>query len=177
MAAKGRWPSRYRSACCARAAAIGLQFAALALLAIGVVAVGWAPIAGGSDTGLLDRAVVAMAAAAAMAVVYGLGLTKLLPLESTWLAAARRLVTPLTGSAAVGIVFVLGIEVAETANFGSVLIDWPAIVVVAGTLLGLVAASLAAAVLPGRDPLGLSERGRTIYVLQPRFCWPYCSCT
>jgi hypothetical protein len=30
--------------------------------------------------------------------------------------------------------------------------------------LGLAAASLAAALLPGRDPLGLSERGRTAYV-------------
>ena len=43
-------------------------------------------------------------------------------------------------------------------------IAWPAILAVGLTLLGLSLAALAAAVLPGRDPLQLSERGRTLYV-------------
>jgi hypothetical protein len=40
----------------------------------------------------------------------------------------------------------------------------PAILAVALALLGATAAGLVAAVVPGRDPLGLSERGRTAYV-------------
>src|SRR5262249_46623406 len=39
-----------------------------------------------------------------------------------------------------------------------------AIAVVAAALLALVAAGLCFAVIPGRDPLGLSLRGRTLYV-------------
>jgi hypothetical protein len=59
---------------------------------------------------------------------------------------------------------VLGVEVYHFARTGGVPIRWPALVAVAAALVGLCAASLAAAVLPGRDPLGLSERGRQAYV-------------
>jgi hypothetical protein len=43
-------------------------------------------------------------------------------------------------------------------------IAWPALVAVGLALAGLTVGALAAAILPGRDPLGLSERGRTAYV-------------
>jgi hypothetical protein len=43
-------------------------------------------------------------------------------------------------------------------------IAWPARIAVLVALAGLAAAALLAALVPGRDPLGLSERGRTVYV-------------
>jgi len=39
-----------------------------------------------------------------------------------------------------------------------------AIAIIACAIIGLIGAGLCFAVLPGRDPLGLSERGRTVYV-------------
>jgi hypothetical protein len=44
-----------------------------------------------------------------------------------------------------------------------------AIAGVAAALLGLMAAGISFAVLPGRDPLGLSERGRKLYVYAAEF--------
>jgi hypothetical protein len=42
--------------------------------------------------------------------------------------------------------------------------SWPAIAATIVTFVGLAVACLMAAVVPGRDPLGLSERQRTVYV-------------
>ncbi len=59
---------------------------------------------------------------------------------------------------------IVGVELSMLAWHAAVVLPWPGIVAVAAILLGLVVAALAAAVLPGRDPLGLSESGRTAYV-------------
>jgi hypothetical protein len=76
------------------------------------------------------------------------------------------MVPALGGLGVLSVLGVLGIEAGYSFAGQDVAahIAWPAIVAVAATLLGLVAAALIAAVVPGRDPLGLSERGRTVYV-------------
>ena len=60
------------------------------------------------------------------------------------------------------------------ATHGEVPMALPAIALVAATLIGLSAASLAAAMLPGRDPLGLSERGRQAYVYATEILLAFC---
>jgi len=105
-----------------------------------------------------------VAATVGVAAFYGLVLSKVLSEASEWLAAAQRLMPALTVASGIAIVATLGLEVFQFANYGAVDIAWPAIVVVGVTLAALALALLAAAVLPGRDPLGLSERGRTAYV-------------
>jgi hypothetical protein len=62
------------------------------------------------------------------------------------------------------ILFVLAVEVRQFLDSGSVPIVAPAIVAIGAAIAGLAIAALVAALVPGRDPLGLSERGRTIYV-------------
>ena len=79
-------------------------------------------------------------------------------------ARPQRLVPVLAVIAAALLVVVLGIEVAAFANERPVPITWPALLAVAIALVGLAVAALVAALVPGRDPLGLSERGRTVYV-------------
>ncbi len=141
-----------------------LQMGALALGAVGAVMFGWAWLKVGTTLTLLNALVVVAAATATVGGLYGFGLSKFLREDSDWLAPARRLTPWLAGVSALAILATLGVEIYQFSQTGAVEIAWPAIVVVAVTLAGLFLAALAAAILPGRDPLGLSERGRTAYV-------------
>ena len=141
-----------------------LQFAALALGAVWAIALAWSPLDPATTGGLLNRSVAVAAALGAIVVIYGVGFGKLLPSGSEWLSAALRIVPVLIVAAGGTLLFVLGTESAMFARHGEVVMAWPAIVLVALTLVGLSGAALAAALLPGRDPLGLSQRGRQMYV-------------
>lgn len=141
-----------------------LQTLALSVGVIAAVAWGWAWLDPETTGTLLNRAVVATAALATMIALYGLGLAKLLSAASEWTRAARRLVPALIVLAGVSLGFILATEAVFFYEYRAVPISPLAIAVVAAALAGLVVAALAAAVLPGRDPLGLSERGRTLYV-------------
>jgi hypothetical protein len=141
-----------------------LQYAALLTGAIGAVAFGWSWLEPDTTGTVLNRAVVALAAIAFVATLYGLGLSKLIRRTNEWTAAAERLVPSLIAAAAAVLIFVLGFEAYEYVVIGATTISWPALVTVAIVLVGLCGAALVAAVVPGRDPLGLSERGRTAYV-------------
>ncbi len=141
-----------------------LQTLALALGALGAVMFGWSWLQPHTTGTLLNALVVMAAALAGVAAFYGLGLTKLLHDASDWLLPARRITPVLAALTLASLVAVLATEVYQFAYAGEVVIAWPAIWVVGLTLGGLSAAALAAAVLPGRDPLNLSPRGRTLYV-------------
>jgi hypothetical protein len=141
-----------------------LQYTALAFGAIGAVAFGlaWLPV----DIVLpgLHRLVVVVVALAAMIVFYGFGLVKLLRRENEWTRAASRLVPGIAAITGVALIIVLGHEVNHFVQTGNSGVLWPAILTVAVAVGGLAVAALAAAILPGRDPFGLSERGRQVYV-------------
>jgi hypothetical protein len=141
-----------------------LQSIALALGAAGAAAFGWAWLVPGATGTPLNVLVVLAAALAAVAVLYGLGLGKLLRETSDWLAPARAMTPWLATLVAGSIVAILAMELYQFINLPEVDIAWPAILAVGLTLAGMSAAALAAAILPGRDPLGLSPRGRTLYV-------------
>jgi hypothetical protein len=139
-----------------------LRDASLAFAVLGAVAWGWAWIDPASPARLLDRAVVVSVALGAMSVAYGLG-SKFLP-PSAWTQSARRMLPNLLALGGVSLCAVLAMEVHGYATHGHVVIAWPAIVAVVLALAALAGAALVAALVPGRDPLRLSERGRTIYV-------------
>jgi hypothetical protein len=161
--------------------AVGAQMFALALLARGTVrtalqylalvwgvffavAFGWAWLSPTMPAPWLHRFVVTVAALAVAVVVYGFGLVKFLKSENEWTRAGARLV-PALAALAVGLVLVvLAIETRAFVRTGSVPITTPALVTIGLALAGLAVAALVAALVPGRDPLGLSERGRTVYV-------------
>jgi hypothetical protein len=141
-----------------------LQYLSLALGAVGAVAIGWAAL-GPHTTGLLlNRTVVVATALAIVAILYGLGLTKLLKPDSDWLRAALHLAPMLVAADAIAILFALSFEGLAVINTGHVAMAPAAMITVVVVLIGLCIACVAAAVLPGRDPLGLSDRGRTTYV-------------
>jgi hypothetical protein len=141
-----------------------LQYAALVFGALFGVAFGWAWLPPDFPAAWLHRGVATAAALALATVIYGLGLVKLLRRENEWTRAAARLVPELIFVAAALVFVVLASEVAAFAADGLVPIVWSARVAVLVALAMMTAAALAAALLLGRDPLGLSERGRTAYV-------------
>ena len=141
-----------------------LQFAALGVGVLGVVAWAWAWIAPDAPSGVLDRLVVVLVALVGTSVLYGLGLTKLFRRETEWTRAARRLVPGLLALAGVVLALVLGTEAFERLEGGDVAMSFAAIVAVAAALLAAVVGALVAALVPGSDPLSLPERGRMAYV-------------
>ena len=141
-----------------------LQRGALVLGAIGSVLFGCAWLEIGVTLTPLNALATASTALAVVATLYGLGLVKLLRGESDWLPQARTLTPWLAAACAAAIIGTLAAEIHQFTQTGTVDMIRPAIVAVAFTLFGLFAAALAAAILPGRDPLDLSERGRTLYV-------------
>jgi hypothetical protein len=141
-----------------------LQYATLCVGVIGVLAWSWAWLDPTPSGNMINRVVVAAVVLGAMTALYGLGLGKLFPRETEWTKAAGRLVPPLAALGIGAILLVLAIEASYTLSGEKVVIVPAAIAAVALTLVGLTIAALIAAVVPGRDPLGLSERGRTVYV-------------
>jgi hypothetical protein len=141
-----------------------LQYSALVWGVLFAVAFGWAWLPPDFPAPWLHRLVVSAAALAVAVVVYGFGLVKFLKRENEWTRAAGQLVPPLAVLAATLILAVVAIETLAYLRDGEMPIQMAALVTVIVALAGLAVAALVAALVPGRDPLGLSERGRTLYV-------------
>jgi hypothetical protein len=141
-----------------------LQYLALVWGALFAALFGWAFLPPDFVEPWLHRLVVTVAAMAVVVVLYGFGLVKLLRRENEWTRAASRLMPPLAVITVGLVLVVLAAEVTAFVQDGSVQITTAARIVIGVALAGLIVAALAAALLPGRDPLGLSERGRTLYV-------------
>ncbi len=139
-----------------------IRYASLIVAVIGAVAFGWCWLP--PETSWLNRLVVLACALILSAVAFGLGLIKLLRRSNEWTVAAQELVPALVGLGTLTIVGVLISEVAMFVQDGKVAIAGPAILAVAVALAISAAACLVAAIVPGRDPLGLSDAQRTVYV-------------
>lgn len=147
----GHWRHRYET----------LTFGVLV-----VAELGWAgldPAAG--SLAWLHRCVLLMVALALMTLVYGVALTHWLPAGNSWVPCCRRMGPVLGLLASLVLLIVLGQEAfLYDPQFKRTPMAFAAVVVVAVALLGLIGAGISFAVVPGRDPFGLSERGRTAYV-------------
>jgi hypothetical protein len=185
-------PAGFLMAAGARPQAALLPTATLLLGVALVVEAGWAFLDPGGHAPAwlwLHRSVMAMFALALMTSLYGLAPRRWLPHTSGWAASCRRL-GPVLGIAAALLVPIILVQ--EAALFeghkaittlvsrmlrmppppaldaGAAATGTPmaplAIGVVAVALLVLITAAIRFAVRPGADPLGLSERGRTLYI-------------
>jgi hypothetical protein len=141
-----------------------LRFGALLLGMVGAMLWGWAWLNPGDGQQILDRGVIAMAVLAGSGVLYGFGLIKLLKAENPWLAAGQKMTPICIGGSLVALALILGGEVVYFFGSESVPMAHWSEAVVGASLVGLAIAAIVAAVVPGRDPLGLSERGRQVYV-------------
>ncbi len=143
---------------------VRLQLASLGVGVLGAIALGWAGVMPDSANALLDRMSAVVAALLGSSALYGIGLSKVLPHQTEWTRAGRRLVPVLLVLGFVGLIGVLGMEGVARFSGRDLPMSWWAITAVSLSLLAASVAAIVAAVVPGRDPLGLSEKGRTAYV-------------
>lgn len=124
---------------------------------------GWSLLPPAYSTVALDRLVIVMGVVALAAAVCGSGLARFLPETNDWTRAARTVAPWFAGTAALLLLGTLGTEVAMYRPAGAP-ISLPAALIAAGAILALAGACVVIALVPGRDPLSLSDRGRTVYV-------------
>jgi hypothetical protein len=145
--------------------AVALRYATLALGVLLVAQAGWALLDLGSPALWLYRSILLMLALVLLTLVYGLVLPRLLPPFTLWAECCRRL-GPVLGVLASCLLLVILIQ--EGLLFDSVTSRTPmalaAVLVVLLALVSMIAAAIQFAVVPGHDPLGLSDRGRRLYV-------------
>jgi hypothetical protein len=145
----------------------GLRYAALGLGTLMAIQTGFAfldPAGHAAGWLLLHRTVLLMVSLAAVTTLYGAVLAPRLSSQE-W-AKSRRRFAPGLGALAVAVLVAVMAQEAwlYTGEALGAPMATPAVVVVTLALIGLIASALVFAVAPGRDPLGLSERGRTAYV-------------
>ncbi len=141
-----------------------LRMAALVVGVLFAVALAWAWLPPDYPVVWLHRGVLTGVALVAMGGLYGFGIVKLIRNENAWTRAAAGLVPLLVVLAAGSLLAVVGGEVAVFFADGKVPLEWPAIAAVAVALVASAGFAIAAATLPGRDPLGLSPKLKTGYV-------------
>ncbi len=147
--------------------ALPLRYATLLLGVVLLTEIGWAALDRTVPAVALHRNVLLMTALAVTTMAYGAGLAREAARWPDWAECGRRcgpilgVLAPVVLLAVLGQEFLLfnpDPEVKRTPMLG-----W-AVAVVAAALVGLIAAQLRFALLPGSDPFGLSERRRTLYV-------------
>jgi len=140
-----------------------MRFIALTFGVCAAVACGW-HFESIENISLINRLSYACLTIAIMGIVYGFGLIKWIGLSDRWCDAALSLMPYLVGAAAIGVCSALMVEWSLGYELLQERISFAAIACIVISLIASIAAGLAAALIPGRDPFGLSERGRTVYV-------------
>jgi hypothetical protein len=135
---------------------------------------GWAwlspPVAGRLQ--FINRLVIVMLVAEAVVIGYRLiagrwSRTSAESVDGLFAAVRSAVREALPAVAVIGVsalLVVLAIETANYLSFGAALIAPPALLVVLMTLVGLILACIAFALLPGEDPFDLDRRGKARYI-------------
>jgi hypothetical protein len=141
------------------------RYATLALGVAVAAEAGWAFLDPEGRSPWLHRHVLLMAALAAMTLFYGVGLARWLPAERDWSRCSRGS-GPVLGLLAAAVLLLILVQELVLYDPVTRRTDMaPAAAVGVGVaLVVLIAAGISFAVMPDRDPFGLSERGRMLYV-------------
>jgi hypothetical protein len=142
-----------------------MQGLSLLLVVVCAIFVGWADVRiPGEDPGLLAYSARLLVVLAGMSLLYSTVVTRWLGAEHEWYDAVRRVGVKLAIATGGILVLVLGLEVSYfTPGIGAP-IGEAEVIAISVMLFGLLVALLSMAVLPGRDPLALTEKGRQGYV-------------
>ncbi len=142
-----------------------MQCLALFLVVVGAVFIGWADVsAAARDAGLLAYSARLLVVLAGMTLLYSVGVTRWIGSTSTWFDAVRRSGVILAATTVAVLAAVLAMEVALFKPGIGAPIATPEVIAISVMLFGFLVALLSMAILPGRDPLALSDKGRQGYV-------------
>lgn len=141
------------------------QIGALLLAGLSAVFLAWAQLQPAwTETVALERVFRLLMTLSALTFLYGLVLPRFLFTTGSWNSAVRKCGYASGVLAIVTFVVVLGLEVALfKPGIGAPVADLQ-VGAVAVVLVALVAGLLSMALLPGRDPLSLDEKGKMFYV-------------
>ncbi len=140
------------------------QRAAISVLLLGGVFLGWSALTPGASGTWLNRAVILMTVMFAAVALFGAELDKLIEREPDWTKAFRDCVPAMTIAGIVSLGFVLCTEVYYQIEFGAVRIKPLALMTVAIALVCAATVCVLFALSPKHDPLSLSENRRHRYV-------------
>ena len=143
-----------------------MRMVSVLLFTVSLAFVGWADIAPSVDAAtILERCVRLLISLSASVMVFLVVARRLSERSSAWLPTLRKAAILAGGLAVALLVLILGIELATFAPGTGAAVNHPYQVFAVGiALAGLVAALIAMACRPAKDPLNLSERGRMVYV-------------
>jgi len=141
-----------------------LQRAAIVMLFIGFVFVGWSFLTHEVTGTWLNRGVILMAIAFATVGLFGFGLDKLIDRNPDWTAAFRDCIPAITITGIVSLIFVLCTEVYYQIEFGAVRVKLLVLATVAAALGASIIICIFFALSPKHDPLTLPDRRRGAYV-------------
>jgi hypothetical protein len=125
----------------------------------------WACPDPGGSTPWLHRNVLLMVALAGMTALYGVALPRWLADDADWVRCTRRFgpILGLLASLTLLLLLVQEFRLYDPATRRTPMLGLEILVVIAA-LVTLMVSGIRFAVVPGRDPFGLSELGRTLYV-------------
>ena len=142
-------------------------FRLLALLLAGVSAVylAWAQLGVGMSEGLwLTRVFRLLMVLSVLTFAYGLALPRWLLTTGSWNRATRQAGNVAGAAAIIAFVAILVLEIVLFQPGVGAPVDSLQVGAIAVVLVALIAGLISMALLPGRDPLSLSEKGKQVYV-------------
>ncbi|HIF32180.1 MAG TPA: hypothetical protein EYQ75_11035 [Planctomycetaceae bacterium] len=142
-----------------------VQIVCLIFVSLGAVAVSWADmLPDWHQAALLARVVRMVVATAAMSFAFATLAAKRLPTEHAWHSATRTAAAVNAAAATFALLIALSLEFLMFVPGQGVLLATPLMLVVSIMLVALIVALLTISLLPGTDPLKLSETWRESYV-------------
>ena len=167
----------YGASCLAqRQRQFAMQCLALFLVVLSAVFIGWADVGrtvgDSAPLAYISRLLIVLAG---MTLLYNLVVTRWIGAQHSWHESVRRSSAILAVATVAALAGVLALEVALFRPGVGAPIATPEVIAISVMLFGFLMALLSMAVLPGRDPLDLSEKGRQGYVYAAQAMAGYCS--
>jgi hypothetical protein len=142
-----------------------LEFASLLMTGVAAVCLSWADLQPEWNEGaILLRLIRLLIVLSGLTFIYGVIVARFVSQGSSWLAPVRRIAVTFGGGALLALVTVLAVEAVIFQPGVDAPIETPLMLAVVVILVALTAGFISLALLPGRDPFALSERGRMGYV-------------
>ena len=147
-----------------------MQCLALLVFSLAAVYIGWADVrvAAGQETALAYAARL-LVCLAGMTLLYAVVVARWIGPQSDWYEAVRRTSLVLAAATIGTLVVVLALEVVYFEPGVGAPIAAPEVIAISVMLCGFVVALFSMALWPGKDPLNLTEKGRTAYVYAAQF--------